>query len=122
MLILVIFFLIESPLRTSTLSILSFSQPLAYIVTIISFYVALFGCFLIALKPNIASKSVSKNFHKAVMNFFGVDVIKGKILRCSTVFYNPKIPACVMQTGIFGNEQNNKNKLLLTAFNPQHTA
>lgn len=60
MLILALSFLIESPLRTTILSILSFSQPLAYIVTSVVFYVALFGCFLIALKPNITSKSVLK--------------------------------------------------------------
>ena len=60
MLILAVSFLIEVPLRTVILSILSFSQPLAYIVTSIIFYVALVGCFLIALKPNISSKSVLK--------------------------------------------------------------
>ena len=60
MLILAVSFLIESPLRTTILSILSFSQPLAYMVTSIVFYVALFGCFLIVLKPNISSKSVLK--------------------------------------------------------------
>ena len=60
MLILALSFLIESPLRTTILSILSFSQPLAYIVTSVVFYVALFGCILIALKPNITSKSVLK--------------------------------------------------------------
>ena len=60
MLILALSFLIESPLKTTILSILSFSQPLAYIVTSVVFYVALFGCFLIALKPNITSKSVLK--------------------------------------------------------------
>ena len=60
MLILALSFLIESPLRTTILSILSFSQPLAYIVTSVVFYVALFGCFLITLKPNITLKSVLK--------------------------------------------------------------
>ena len=59
--VLLVSFLIESPLRTTMISILSFSQPLAYIVTSIGFYVALVGRLLIALKPNISSKSVLKS-------------------------------------------------------------
>ena len=54
MLILAASFLIESPLRTTILSFLSFSQPLAYIVTSIVFYIALVGCFL--LIQNLNSK------------------------------------------------------------------
>ena len=69
MLILAASFLIESPLRTTILSILSFSQPLGYIVTSIVFYIALFGCFLIASKPNISSKSVLKSIC-LVVGFF----------------------------------------------------
>ena len=69
MLILAISFLIESPLRTTMLSILSFSQALAYLVTSIVFYVALVGCFLIVLKPNISSKSVLKSICLA-LGFF----------------------------------------------------
>ena len=69
MLILAVSFLIEVPLRTVILSILSFSQPLGYIVTSIIFYVALVGCFLIALKPNITSKSVLKSICLA-LGFF----------------------------------------------------
>ena len=61
MLILAPSFLIESPLRTTMLSILSFSQPLAYIVTSIVFYVALALCFLIAFKSDIPSRSVIKS-------------------------------------------------------------
>ena len=61
MLILVPSFLIESHLRTTMLSILSFSQPLAYIVTSIVFYVALALCFLIAFKSDISSRSVIKS-------------------------------------------------------------
>ena len=61
MLILVPSFLIESLLRTTMLSILSFSQPLAYIVTSIVFYVALALCFLIAFKSDISSRSVIKS-------------------------------------------------------------
>ena len=69
MLILAVSFLIEVPLRTVILSILSFSQPLAYIVTSIVFYVALVGCFLITLKSNITSKSVLKSIC-LVVGFF----------------------------------------------------
>ena len=79
MLILALSFLIESPLRTTILSILSFSQPLAYIVTSVVFFVALFGCFLIALKPNITSKSVLKLIC-LVLGFFIFEQIVSVIL------------------------------------------
>ena len=74
LLILAVSFLIESPLRVTIVSILSFSQPLAYIVTSIIFYVALVGCFLIALKPNITSKSILKSIC-LVVGFFIIEQI-----------------------------------------------
>lgn len=61
LIILAISFLIEFPLRTTVLSILFFSQPLAHIITSVAFYVALFACFLIVLNPKITSKSVVKS-------------------------------------------------------------
>ncbi len=69
MLVMAVSFLIESPLRTTILSIFSFSQPLAYIVTSIVFYVALSVCFLIISKPNITSKTVVKSICLA-LGFF----------------------------------------------------
>ena len=75
MLILAVSFLIEVPLRTVILSILSFSQPLGYIVISIVFYVALFGCFLIALKPNISSMSVLKSICLALGFFIFEQII-----------------------------------------------
>jgi len=68
-LILLASFLIESPLRATIISVLSFFQPLAYIVTSAIFYIALIGCFLIALKPNVTSKSVLKTIC-LVLGFF----------------------------------------------------
>lgn len=70
LIILVISFLIEFPLRTALISILSFSQPLAYIMISVAFYFALFVCFLILLMPDITSKSVIKSI--SVVSAFGV--------------------------------------------------
>ena len=75
MLILAAAFLIESPLRTTLFSIFSFLQPLAYILTSIVFYVALFACFLIALKPNITSKMVLKSIFLALGFFIFEQII-----------------------------------------------
>lgn len=69
MIILAISFLIEFPLRMTVISILSFFQPLAYITSFV-FYIALFACFLIVLKPNITSKSIIKSICVAVA--FGI--------------------------------------------------
>lgn len=73
-LILLASFLIESPLRATIISGLSFFQPLAYIVTSAIFYIALIGCFLIALKPNVTSKSVLKTIC-LVLGFFILEQI-----------------------------------------------
>ncbi len=70
MIILAVSFLIEFPLRMTAISILSFFQPLAYIITSFVFYISLFACFLIVLKPNITSKSIIKSICVAVA--FGV--------------------------------------------------
>lgn len=77
-------FLIESPLRATLLTVLSFSQPLAYLVTSIVFYVALFACFMIGFKNNINSKSILKSiclslglfvFEKVISVFLFAEII-----------------------------------------------
>lgn len=72
--ILAVSFLIEFPLKTTIHSILAFSQPLAYLITSIIFYVALFACFIISLKPDISSKSVIKSIG-IVIGFFVLEQI-----------------------------------------------
>lgn len=72
--ILAVSFLIEFPLRTTIHSILALSQPLAYLITSIIFYVALFACFIISLKPDITSKSVIKSIG-IVIGFFVLEQI-----------------------------------------------
>lgn len=59
LIILAVCFLIEAPLRTVISTAFSFFQPLPYIMANV-FYVALFSCFMVCLKPDITSKSVIK--------------------------------------------------------------
>ena len=77
-------FLIESPLRATLLSVLSFSQPLANFIISIVFYVALFACFMIGFKNNINSKTVLKSiclslglfvFEKVISAFLFAEII-----------------------------------------------
>lgn len=75
MLILATSFFIECPLKMTILSILSFSQSLAYIVTSVVFYVALAVCFLITSKPNITSTAVIKSICLALGLFIFEQII-----------------------------------------------
>ena len=79
MLIFAVSFLIEFPLRATIISIFSFLQPLAYMAMSIVFYVALFACFLIVLKPNIALKTVIKSVCLA-LGFFIIEQIISMVL------------------------------------------
>lgn len=113
-LILALSFLIESPLRTTILSILSFSQPLVYIVTSVVFYVALFGCFLIALKPNIASKSVLKSICLAFGFFIFEQVISVFLFsEIIALVYEIIRPLIIFVVILLGNQWLLKNKLNL---------
>ena len=114
MLILAVSFLIESPLRTTILSILSFSQPLAYMVTNIVFYVALFGCFLIVLKPNISSKSVLKLIC-LVVGFFIFEQIVSVFLFSEIIalVYEIIRPLIIFVVILLGSHWLLKNKLNL---------
>ncbi len=114
MLILAVSFLIEVPLRTVILSILSFLQPLAYIVTSIIFYVALVGCFLIALKPNITSKSVLKSI-SLVLGFFIFEQIVSVFLfsQIITLAYEIIRPLIIFVVILLGSHWLLKNKLNL---------
>lgn len=114
LLILAASFLIESPLRTTILSILSFSQPLAYIVTSIVFYVALFGCFLIALKPNISLKSVLKSIC-LVVGFFIFEQIVSVFLFSEIIalVYEIIRPLIIFAVLLAGSQWLLKNKLNL---------
>lgn len=77
--ILGISFLIEQPLRTTVISFLSFSQPLAYLITSLIFYIALFACFLVILKPNLTLKVITKTFC-IVIAFFTLEQIISSLL------------------------------------------
>lgn len=77
--ILAISFLIECPLRTIIISMLSFSQSLAYIITGMVFYIALFACFLIAFGSNITSKTIIKLIC-VVLAFFAFEKIMSLFL------------------------------------------
>ena len=114
MLILAVSFLIESPLRTTILSILSFSQPLGYIVTSIVFYIALFGCFLIASKPNISSKSVLKSICLA-LGFFIFEQIISVFLFSEIIalVYEIIRPLIIFVVILLGSHWLLKNKLNL---------
>ena len=114
MLILALSFFIEFPLRTKILSILSFSQPLAYIVIIIVFYVALFGCFLIDLKPNISLKSVFKSIC-LVVGFFLFEKIVSVFLFSEIIalVYEIIRPSIIFVVIFGGNQWLLKNKLNL---------
>ena len=114
MLILAASFLIESPLRTTILSILSFSQPLAYIVTSIVFYVALVGCFLISIKPNITSKSVVKSIC-LVLGFFIFEQIVSVFLFSEIIALAYEIirPLIIFVVILLGSHWLLKNKLNL---------
>ncbi len=114
MLILAVSFLIESPLRTTILSLLSFLQPLAYIVTSIIFYVALVGCFLIALKPNITSKSVLKSIC-LVLGFFIFEQIVSVFLfgEIVALVYEIIRPLIIFVVILLGSQWVLKNKLNL---------
>ena len=114
MVILALAFLIESPLRTTMLLILSFSQPLAYIVTSIIFYVALVGCFLIALKPNITSKSVLKSICLA-LGFFIFEQIVSVFLFSEIIALAYEIirPLIIFVVILLGSHWLLKNKLNL---------
>ncbi len=96
------------------ISILSFSQPLAYIVTSIVFYVALFGCFLIALKPNITSKTVIKSICLA-FGFFIFEQIISVFLFSEIIalVYEIIRPLIIFVVILFGNQWLLKNKLNL---------
>ncbi len=113
-LILAVSFLIESPLRTIMLSILSFSQPLAYIVISIVFYVALVGCFLISLKPNITSKSVVKSIC-LVFGFFIFEQIISVFLFSEIIALAYEIirPLILFVVILLGSQWLLKNKLNL---------
>ena len=115
MLILAGSFLIEVPLRTVILSMLSFSQPLAYIVISIVFYVALFGCFLIALKPNISSKSVLKSIC-LVVGFFIFEQIISVFLFSGIIALAYEIirPLIIFVVLFLGSRWLLKNKLNLS--------
>ncbi len=114
MLILAVSFLIESPLRTTILSILSFSQPLAYIVTSIVFYVALVLCFLIALKHNVSSKSVLKSIC-LVLGFFIFEQIISVFLFSEIIalVYEIIRPLIIFVVILLGSHWLLKNKLNL---------
>ena len=114
MLILALSFLIESHLRTTILSILSFSQPLAYIVISIVFYVALVGCFLIALKPNITSKAVLKSICLA-LGFFIFEQIVSAFLFSEIIALAYEIirPLIIFVVIFLGSQWLLKNKLNL---------
>ena len=114
MVILALAFLIESPLRTTMLSILSFSQPLAYIVTSIVFYVALVGCFLISIKLNITSKSVVKSIC-LVLGFFIFEQIVSVFLFSEIIALAYEIirPLIIFVVILLGSHWLLKNKLNL---------
>lgn len=114
LLVLAVSFLIEYPLRTRVISLLSFSQPLAYFVTSIVFYAALFACFMIVSKGNTASKSVLKSIC-LVLGFFVFEQIVsmflfGEIIALAYVIIRPLIIFVVI---LLGNQWLFKNKLAL---------
>ena len=114
MLILATSFLIESPLTRSILSILSFSHPLAYIATSSVFYVALFGCFLIVLKPNITLKSILKSICLA-FGFFIFEQIISVFLFSEIIelVYEIIRPLIIIAVILLGSQWLQKNKLNL---------
>ena len=114
LLILAVSFLIEAPLRTKTISILSFLQPVAYIVTSIVFYVALVICFLIAFKPNIISKSVLKSICLA-LGFFIFEQIISVFLFSEIIalVYEIIRPLIIFVVIALGSRWLSKNKLNL---------
>ena len=114
LLILVASFLIEVPLRTTILSIFSFSQSLAYIVTNIVFYVALCVCFLIDSKPNITSKIVVKSIC-LVLGFFVLEQIISVFLFSEIIALAYEIirPLLIFVVIALGSRWLSKNKLNL---------
>ena len=114
MLILAAAFLIEYPLSTTLFSILSFLQPLAYIVTSVVFYVALAVCFLIVLKPNITSKSVLKSICLALGFFVFEQIISvflfGEII---ALVYEIIRPLIIFVVIVLGSRWLLKNKFNL---------
>ena len=114
LLILVASFLIEVPLRTTILSIFSFSQSLAYIVTSIVFYVALCVCFLIDSKPNITSKTVVKSIC-LVLGFFVLEQIISVFLFSEIIALAYEIirPLLIFVVIALGSRWLSKNKLNL---------
>ena len=114
LLILVASFLIEVPLRTTILSIFSFSQSLAYIVTSIVFYVALCVCFLIDSKPNITSKIVVKSIC-LVLGFFVLEQIISVFLFSEIIALAYEIirPLFIFVIIALGSRWLSKNKLNL---------
>ena len=117
MLVMAISFLIESPLRTTILSIFSFSQPLAYIVTSIVFYVALSVCFLIISKPNITSKTVVKSICLA-LGFFVFEQIISLFLFSEIIalVYEIIRPLVIFLVIVLGSHWLLENKLNLNKF------
>ena len=114
MLILAVSFLIESPLRTTILLILSFSQPVAYIATSFIFYVALAVCFLIAFKSNTPSKSFVKSICLA-LGFFVFEQIISVFLFSEIIalVYEIVRPLLIFVVILFGSYWLSKNKLNL---------
>ena len=114
LLILVASFLIEVPLRTTILSIFSFSQSLAYIVTSIVFYVALCVCFLIDSKPNTTSKIVVKSIF-LVLGFFVLEQIISVFLfnEIIALAYEIIRPLLIFVVIALGSRWLSKNKLNL---------
>ena len=114
LLILVASFLIEVPLRSTILSIFSFSQSLAYIVTSIVFYVALCVCFLIDSKPNITSKIVVKSIC-LVLGFFVLEQIISVFLFSEIIALAYEIirPLLIFVVIALGSRWLSKNKLNL---------
>ena len=114
LLILVASFLIEVPLRTTILSIFSFSQSLAYIVTNIVFFVALCVCFLIDSKPNITSKIVVKSIC-LVLGFFVLEQIISVFLFSEIIALAYEIirPLLIFVVIALGSRWLSKNKLNL---------
>ena len=117
MLVLIISFLIEFPLRTTILSIFSFLQPLAYIVIITVFYVALCVCFLISFKSDISSKSIVKSICLALGFFVFEQIIS--VFLFSEIFalvYEAIRPIIIFVVIALGSRWFSKNNLSFNKF------